>query len=483
MSVNSVSGRDEATEREALSWLDDPFEHFGWSTTRIHSVPREELAAVQLAGINIKLEQRRGQIKVLEKLADAQGITSCADLDAAAPLLLPHNVYKSYPVSLLSKQRFDKLTDWLARLTPHDLSQVDPSGCTSIDEWLTRIQSDTPLDVATSSGSSGTLSFYPKSKRDYWLTTQGMRVQLVQRFGTEPTEADLEEKIHVVLPMHRDGHALAGRTGQYLKHVFGKGDEDFYHTCFDFKASTDLMWLAARVRAAAAKGDMSQVDATPQLLARRAEWEEQQRKMPDQMRAFIERIIDELSGERVFAMGTTTLFLPLAMRGAEQGARAAFAPGSLVSGGGGAKGIVLPDNYEQIICDFFGVERFEQTYGMTEMNSLSRMCEHGRYHLMPWVVPYLLDLENGTPLPRTGVRTGRAAFLDLTHDGTWGGIVTGDLATIDWDGHCACGRTSIAIERSVQRLSELQGGDDKITCAAQPAAQAEAMDFLLNLEG
>jgi hypothetical protein len=35
----------------------------------------------------------------------------------------------------------------------------------------------------------------------------------------------------------------------------------------------------------------------------------------------------------------------------------------------------------------------------------------------------------------------------------------------------------------IQRLSELQGGDDKITCAAQPAAHAEAMDFLTGTVG
>jgi hypothetical protein len=35
----------------------------------------------------------------------------------------------------------------------------------------------------------------------------------------------------------------------------------------------------------------------------------------------------------------------------------------------------------------------------------------------------------------------------------------------------------------IQRLSELQGGDDKITCAAQPAAHAEAMDFLTGTGG
>ena len=123
------------------------------------------------------------------------------------------------------------------------------------------------------------------------------------------------------------------------------------------------------------------------------------------------------------------------------------------------------------------------TYGMTEMNTMSALCEHGRYHLAPWVVPWLLDLDTGQPLPRSGVQTGRAAFFDLTQDGAWGGIVTGDHGTIDWDTPCPCGRTTHGIDRKIQRLSELQGGEDKITCAATAGAQSEAIDYLTSLEG
>jgi len=71
----------------------------------------------------------------------------------------------------------------------------------------------------------------------------------------------------------------------------------------------------------------------------------------------------------------------------------------------------------------------------------------------------------------------------MTQDSTWGGLVTGDLVTIDWDNTCKCGRTSVALEKKINRVSELQGGDDKISCAATPQAQSEAMDFLTGLGG
>jgi hypothetical protein len=108
------------------------------------------------------------------------------------------------------------------------------------------------------------------------------------------------------------------------------------------------------------------------------------------------------------------------------------------------------------------------SYGMTEMNSFSVLCDHDRYHVLPWVTPYLLDLDTGQPLPRKGKQTGRAAFFDMTRISCWGGLVTGDLVTIDWDHHCECGRTSWAMEKKINRVSEIQGGDDKITCAATP---------------
>src|SRR5262245_43419531 len=101
--ATSAPARDITVERQAEGWMNDPYEHFGYHNTRIHSVPRAEAGAVQLAAMNLRLNQRRGQIRVLEKLADGQGITQLAALDELAPLLMPHDIYKSYPVSLLVK--------------------------------------------------------------------------------------------------------------------------------------------------------------------------------------------------------------------------------------------------------------------------------------------------------------------------------------------------------------------------------------------
>jgi hypothetical protein len=58
----SVPSRDITVEHETEGWMNDPYEYFGYHNTRIHSLPREHVEAVQLAAMNLRLEERRGQI-------------------------------------------------------------------------------------------------------------------------------------------------------------------------------------------------------------------------------------------------------------------------------------------------------------------------------------------------------------------------------------------------------------------------------------
>ena len=282
-----MAATDSVLERQALAWMEDPYRALGFSNTRMHSVPREEAEALQLAGINLRLEQRRAEIAVLAKLAEAQNITRVARLEEAAPLFFTHDMYKSYPASLLAKSRFDPLTKWLDRLTPHDLSGLAVGDCRSIDEWIDRLREQTPLDVATSSGTSGTLSFIPKTKRDYHNSVTGLRVQLTQCFGEKGAPADCDEPIHVLTPFYRDGYSNTARLPVYFLDIFCKGDPARLHTALPYKASADLTWLAARLRAAQAKGDASRIEVPETLLSRRAEWERIVAETPALQAAFI----------------------------------------------------------------------------------------------------------------------------------------------------------------------------------------------------
>jgi hypothetical protein len=477
MSTTAAAG----AKREALGWLDDPIVHYGRSVTQAHSVPRREIEDIQLAALNLRFEQRREQIAMLRKLADAQGITGFADLNDVLPLLFEHTMYKSYPTMLLSKQRFDRLTEWLAKLSTADLSGVDTSRCQSIDDWLAALQEQSPLDVTHSSGTSGTMSFVPRSKADYRFAAWNMRMHMLQRFGAPPSAFALHDKIHVVFPGFRRGNAASARFGYYYKELIAQGDDAFFHTAYDGSISADVMWLAGKLRAAAAKGDISRIDVPENLLARRPELERMQAEMAGQQIRFIQTVVRELRGKRVFATGQSHVYLEVARAGLERGERAEFAPGSAFGSGGGGKGIVLPDDWKNTVAGFFGVPEILMFYGMSEINTYLMTCEQGRHHIAPWLIVYLLNPETSVPLPRSGVQTGRAAFFDVSMQGLWGGLISGDKVTVDWDTQCACGRTTAHLSSRIERYSELQGGGDKINCAGSRAAHGEAMDYLVSL--
>jgi phenylacetate-coenzyme A ligase PaaK-like adenylate-forming protein len=160
------------------------------------------------------------------------------------------------------------------------------------------------------------------------------------------------------------------------------------------------------------------------------------------------------------------------------GLRNLFGDNCVVQCGGGNKGGVLPENWEEMCLEFTGAKQMGQYYGMTEVTMITSKCSEGHYHVPPWVIAYVLDPQTGAVAPHEGVHTGRAGFFDLVPQTHWGGFATGDEITADWR-PCPCGRTTVHLHPAIQRLSEKQGGDDKITCAAADDAHAAAIDFLL----
>ncbi len=95
-----------------------------------------------------------------------------------------------------------------------------------------------------------------------------------------------------------------------------------------------------------------------------------------------------------------------------------------------------------------------------------------------------LDPETSKALPREGVQTGRAAFYDLLNESHWGGVISGDEITIDWDTPCQCGRSSVHIAHDIMRYSEKEGvEDDRISCSATQQVNDEVVNFMRGFEG
>ena len=57
----------------------------------------------------------------------------------------------------------------------------------------------------------------------------------------------------------------------------------------------------------------------------------------------------------------------------------------------------------------------------------------------------------------------RAALFDLSLDGRWGGVISGDRIRATW-GTCACGARSPSVGPDIERYADSATGD-KIACS------------------
>ncbi len=138
-----------------------------------------------------------------------------------------------------------------------------------------------------------------------------------------------------------------------------------------------------------------------------------------------------------------------------------------LTSGGGLKGTNLPDDYQEQIYRMLNIapERFLHYYSMQELNNRMFKCpEEGRYHVPDAIVLLVLNKDGDALAEASGnLVEGRAAFVDTTVDGRWGGTISGDKITVDL-GRCPCGRDGETVMPNIVRYSDL-GDDDKITCA------------------
>ena len=461
---------------DAQRLADGPAEYFGHSWYAMQHVAADELAALQFAALRRRFAELRNAIPALTLLADEAGVDTLDELNDVVPLLFPHSVYKSYPSALLVRNRFADLTRWLDRLTTFDLTGVDVSGCTGIDSWLDTLEAHTPLRTFHSSGTTGTLSFLPRSMHEWDQMGQAFRCGLFQY--SDPLGAGGRhdgEWFELIWPLWRSGRsAITYFPGLALPHLLGS--EDRLHALRPGRMSSDAAYFAGRVRAAAARGELGKLEISPALRARREEFEREQREMTESIPRFINEQIEKLKGRRIWMLATWNVLYNMSKAGLDAGLEKVFAADSLVTTGGGAKGQVVPDDWEEVVQRFIGVDHVQHSYVMSEITALNKQCEEGRYHFEPWIIPFVLDPDDGAPFSREGEHTGRMAVFDLIAATYWGGFISGDEVTLSFEG-CACGRTTAHAAREIERYSDKRG-DDKITCVAAEDAHRAALEFL-----
>lgn len=451
--------------KDPASWTEHAFDE-------LLSLDHADVEKVQLEALKQRFAKLRDKVQVLKVLADKQGVEAISELNDVLPAMFDHRVYKTYPLTLLEKRQFGPLTKWLDRLTTHDLTKLDLEGLKSVDGWLDRLD-EFGMIVGHSTGTTGKLSFIPRSN-DEWPAWANAYFSCYEAAAG----VDLrKEALPSISTGYRYGHHMMIKMTSKFASASAGGDEKRYNFQTG-RVSSDLMSLAGRLSAAEEKGELDKLDIDPEILASRDEMIKKGRTKDADMGAWFAELAETFKGQKVTVGGTFAELYKLAEAGLKEGVRCEFAEGSILFGGGGLKGAKdVPNNWMDIVKDYFGIDTMCSMYGMSETMPLAPLCSAGHFHFPPYIIPFLLD-EDGQPLPRSGVQTGRYAAFDLLAETYWGGFVSGDKVTMHWDGACDCGWKGPRIERNIVRFSEMEGGDDKITCAGSTKVYNEFMDYV-----
>ncbi len=464
-------------------FVDDPLALADATVTEIYSIPQEGLDAIHLRGLRRRFRELRTQVAALDRLATEQGVSEIIAITDVVPLLFPHTFYKSYAYGHLEKGRYDRLNAWLQELTSCDLSGVDLKGCASLEGWMERIEEATPVRCLTTSGTSGKMSFVPRTLDEWPRMVIGYFEHFHQGFG-DGRKPDIKienyKDIPIFFPNFRKGRHTTHRVVDTLASMAYGGREDMVMALYQDRMDLDVLLLAGRVASADAAG--RKIDIPESLLAKRDVFLAQQANMAEATKTYFDKELLRHAGKRITSYCTWGSLYDVAAHQRAMGHTHMFRPDSPIVTGGGMKGRALPPDWYEVICEFLGKEEVREGYGMSEQLFPAARCDYGHYHLHPMNVSFLLDPETGEALPKTGTNTGRYAFCDLGAETYWGGFITGDEVTVTWDEPCPCGRTGPYAYQGIQRYSEKQGGDDKISCAGVPEAHQRALDFINGLE-
>jgi hypothetical protein len=409
---------------------------------------REELEPLWLDAIEQRFQECRGRVRILDQLAEKAGITKISTLDDVVPLLFAHTAYKSYPESFIDRGQWDRMNLWLNTLSKVPVEGVDPAGIADADDWIKRLHAAGHYVFATS-GTSGKNSFLNQTAKDVEFSNNGTVPRGVPQDRSWP--------IFVLGPRKAPNRASA--TFSHIVDVVGRPGAVYFLSDAEMKIS-DLSTMARMRRR------IADATATPEEIAEFEAGLKLRREAADHLLdEIIEKILAHRDEPTLIVGLTPQLFRVIEAarhRGIPEGS---FHPDTRVLSGGGAKGFDLPPDHVQQIMTFMGLtlDNFIQGYGMQEASTGAVMKEWGRYEFPGWIVPLVLDDSGEKLLDPRGKVTGRMALFDVSIEGRWGGIVSGDRVVMDYE-PSPSGRAVPAVTE-IARYSELEGGDDKLTCA------------------
>jgi hypothetical protein len=416
----------------------------------------DDVREAQVAAMNERFQDRVGKIRLLKLRAEEAGIIEIRSIEDVVPLLLPHTAYKSYPESFLMDEKWDKLGKWLDSVSSHRVPAIDPSEIRDIDHWIEKLQ-ESGHNVSCSSGTTGKSAMLVASDADMaWCKREAPQAYA---WGSG-VPLDRSRRIFGLAPVAKVPRNEA--TGEaYVNALQDPNSERFNYPVPPITVGSLTQMVVARKKIADGTIRPEELAEFERISAERAKWVEDAVEVT--AKALIEARRDKL---HVTGLWAGLYNVAKAVRDMGYSAKD-FNPENSIYVGGGLKRAKLPEDYREFVYETFNISptRNYQNYSMQELQSGMPRCQKGgRYHLPPWLVPLILDKEGDNLLPRAeGEYEGRAAFFDLSLDGRWGGVISGDKVSIDFS-PCACGARSPSIRDDIARYADLEG-DDKIGCA------------------
>ncbi len=428
----------------------------------------EEVRELQIAAINERLQERIDRIKLVGLRARDAGITEVKSFEDAVPLLLPHTAYKSYPESFLTEKKWDRLTKWLGTVSAYPTDGVDLTDVKEIDDWVEAC-ARAGLFVACSSGTTGKSAMLVASRADLDFTSKD-GITAVQ-WGSALREGD---KRYPAGPAGAVAYTHKNAAmGMALMNAFVDPEAP------RFQSGLPPVTIGSLTKMITLRKKIADGTALPaEIQEYEAETAARQQGLDNALVGSVEDIISKRD-KRLFITGMWGALYPFAVAVREKGYSAKdFHPENGVYLGGGLKRAQLPDNYREFVYETFNLnpKYIYQMYGMQELQTSMPRCQEGqRYHVPTWLVPLPLDKAGDELVPGYGKGKveGRAAFFDLSMDGRWGGVISGDHIEIDYS-PCACGNASPSIADNIYRYADLEG-DDKIGCAGTVDAYVRGM--------
>jgi hypothetical protein len=421
-----------------------------------YNIPVADLRDAQLEAMNERFQEREGQIRLVGHRAREAGITEVRSHEDVVELLLPHTAYKSYPENWLVGKRWDRLSRWLDTVSTHRVPVHPVSEAVEVDDWIEKL-ADKGLFVSCSSGTTGKSAMLVASQKDMdWCKKEAVAAY---SWGSGVKPAQDRRIFGMAAVAHVARNVATGEA--YTATMQDPNYERFVYPVPPITVGSLTQMVVLRKAIADGTAKPADIAAFEKISAAR-------QKAVDDAVGITAQAIVEARRSKIHVTGLWAGLYNVAKAVREMGYSAKdFHPENSIYVGGGLKRAKLPDDYREFVYETFNIQpqRSYQNYSMQELHSGMPRCRTGgRYHAPPWVVPLILDKAGDNLLPMTdGEYEGRAAFFDLSLDGRWGGVISGDKISIDFS-PCACGSKGPSIRDNIVRYADLEG-DDKIGCA------------------